>query len=67
MIINGHRIETIVQPDPSKLPWKELGIDLVIECTGNLNKEGASNAHIDAGAKVIISAAANGVDATVME
>ena len=67
MIINGHRIETIVQPDPSKLPWKELGIDLVIECTGNLTKEGASNAHIDAGAKkVIISAAANGVDATIV-
>lgn len=67
MVINGHRIETIVQPDPTKLPWKELGIDLVIECTGNLTKEGASNAHIDAGAKkVIISAAANGVDATIV-
>ena len=67
IIINGHRIVTVLEPDPTKLPWKELDIDLVIECTGALTKNDAANAHIISGAKkVIISAAANGVDATLV-
>lgn len=67
IVINGHRIQTILEPDPAKLPWKELGIDLVFECTGKLTKGNKSNTHLEAGAKkVIISAAAAESDVTIV-
>ena len=53
--------------DPSKLPWKDLNIDVVLECTGLFASKSASAKHIDAGAKkVLISAPAKDVDATVV-
>jgi len=57
MIISNQKIKTFSEKDPEKLPWKDLGVDVVLECTGVFtDKEGASK-HIKAGAKkVIISA-----------
>ena len=54
--------------DPRNLPWKKLGIDIVLECSGAFTSKEKSQAHIDAGAKkVIISAPSTGVDATIVQ
>ena len=68
LIINGDRIKVLRERDPSKLPWQELGIDIVHECTGLFASKSKALAHITAGAKkVIISApAGNDVDATIV-
>ena len=59
IIINGKPIKVYKESDPSKLPWKELNIDIVLECTGVFTSKEKCQAHIDAGAKkVIISAPA---------
>ena len=67
LIVNGMKIKTIKEPDPAKLPWKELGVDLVIESTGRFTDANAAKAHIEAGAKkVIISAPAKNNDVTIV-
>ncbi|MGO3733710.1 MAG: type I glyceraldehyde-3-phosphate dehydrogenase [Canibacter sp.] len=59
--VNGNDILVYSQTDPSKLPWNELNIDVVIESTGHFTEANAARAHIEAGAKkVIISAPAKG-------
>lgn len=61
IIINGEKIRIYAEQDPSKLPWKDLGIDVVFECTGFFTSKEKAMAHVDAGAKkVIISAPAKG-------
>ena len=68
MVVNGDRIKVLAERDPAKLPWGELGVEYVFECTGLFaNKEKASK-HLEGGAKkVIISAPAEGgVDATIV-
>lgn len=61
IIINGEKIRIYAESDPSKLPWKDLGIDVVFECTGFFTIKEKAMAHVDAGAKkVIISAPAKG-------
>jgi len=62
LVVNGKRIKLLNQrEDVSKLPWKEMKIDVVLECTGDLTKKGEAAAHLKAGArKVIISAPAKG-------
>lgn len=63
MTVNGNKIKMYHEPDASKLPWKELGVDIVLECTGFYTSQEKAQAHIDAGAKkVIISAPAKGAD-----
>jgi glyceraldehyde 3-phosphate dehydrogenase len=63
----GVHTKIIAEKDPAKLPWKELGVDIVLECTGLFTEREKANAHIAAGAKkVIISAPAKGQDATVV-
>jgi len=67
LFVNGDSIKLLQQRDPSKLPWGELNIDLVLECTGLFTKREQSQAHIDAGAsKVIVSAPGTSLDATIV-
>lgn len=67
MTVNGHKIKAVAEPDPTKLPWKELGVDLVVESTGRFTEAEKAKAHIAAGAKkVIISAPAKGQDLTIV-
>ena len=65
--VAGHKIMAYAERDPSKLPWGELGADVVIESTGFFTDATKAKAHIDAGAKkVIISAPAKNEDITVV-
>ncbi|MFT7490913.1 MAG: glyceraldehyde 3-phosphate dehydrogenase [Pseudohongiellaceae bacterium] len=67
MFINDIKIQVYNQRDPKNLPWAELGIDLVMECTGFFTHADKARAHIDAGAKkVIISAPGTDVDKTIV-
>ena len=61
IIVRGKKIRILSEKDPKNLPWKEMGIDVVFECTGFFTNKDAAYAHIEAGAKkVIISAPAKG-------
>lgn len=61
LIVEGHKIQVLAQKDPAALPWKDLGVEIVIECTGLFVDPAKAKAHIDAGAKkVILSAPAKG-------
>jgi glyceraldehyde 3-phosphate dehydrogenase len=65
--LGGKAIKVIAEKDPAKLPWKELGVDVVLECTGLFTDGPKAKAHIDAGAKkVIVSAPAKNHDVTVV-
>jgi glyceraldehyde 3-phosphate dehydrogenase len=68
LLVNGDRIRVCAQKDPAQLPWKDLGVDVVLECTGLFTSKAKASAHIAAGAKrVIISAPGDkDVDATVV-
>ena len=67
LIVNGDRIKVLAERDPSKLPWAELGVDVVMECTGFFSSREAASAHLSAGAKkVIISAPGKNVDNTIV-
>ncbi len=68
LVIGDDRIKVFAERNPADLPWGELGVDVVLECTGFFASKEKSQAHIDAGAKkVVISApAGNSVDATVV-
>ena len=64
----GHgKMKVTAERDPAKLPWKELGVEIALECTGIFTKREQAAKHIEAGAKrVLISAPADGVDLTVV-
>jgi glyceraldehyde 3-phosphate dehydrogenase len=67
LVVNGDRIEVRAERDPSKLPWGDLGVEVVFECTGLFRSKDTAGAHIAAGAKkVIISAPGQNVDNTVV-
>jgi glyceraldehyde 3-phosphate dehydrogenase (phosphorylating) len=68
MVVNGDRIKVLAERDPRKLPWKALGVDIVLECTGLFTSKAKASAHLEGGArKVIISApGGNDVDATIV-
>jgi glyceraldehyde 3-phosphate dehydrogenase len=66
-VVNGKKVKVTAIPDPTKLPWKELGVDLVFEGTGRFTKASEAKAHLDAGARwVLVTAPAKGVDATLV-
>ncbi|MDR1470916.1 MAG: type I glyceraldehyde-3-phosphate dehydrogenase [Synergistaceae bacterium] len=65
--VNGHRIKATAEADPAKLPWKDMGVDIVIESTGRFTDGAKARAHIEAGAKkVLISAPATNQDVTIV-
>jgi glyceraldehyde 3-phosphate dehydrogenase len=65
--VGDHAIQVLAVKDPKELPWKALGVDIVLECTGLFTEKAKAAAHLDAGAKkVLISAPAKGQDATIV-
>jgi len=65
--IDGDEIKVLAQKDPGTLPWKDLGVDIVLESTGRFTDASAARKHIDCGAKkVLISAPAKGEDITIV-
>jgi len=61
LVIDGTRIKYLSEPDPVKLPWRELGVDIVLECTGVFEDKESAGKHLEAGAKrVILSAPPKG-------
>lgn len=66
LVVDGRRITVLAERDPVRLPWAELGVDIVLESTGRFTSAKAARAHLDAGAKkVLVSAPSDGADATV--
>jgi glyceraldehyde 3-phosphate dehydrogenase len=68
MVVNGDRIRVVAQRDPAQLPWKDLGVDVVLECTGFFTTKEKASAHLRGGAKKVIISAPGGkdVDATIV-
>lgn len=62
LIVDGDRIKVCAERDPSKLPWRELGVDVVLECTGFFTTKEKASAHIAAGASKVIISAPGGKD-----
>ncbi|MCD6420316.1 MAG: type I glyceraldehyde-3-phosphate dehydrogenase [Synergistetes bacterium] len=67
IIVNGKKIRVFAEKDPANLPWKDLGVDIVIESTGRFTDGNLAKKHLEAGAKkVIISAPAKNEDITIV-
>jgi len=65
--VGNGKIKVTAERDPTKLPWKQLGVDIALECTGIFTAKEKASAHLAAGAKrVLISAPADGADATIV-
>ena len=67
LIVNGKRIQIVSDRNPANLPWKEMGVDIVIEATGKFNERSGAALHLEAGAKkVILTAPGKNEDITVV-
>jgi glyceraldehyde 3-phosphate dehydrogenase len=67
IIVDGHKIQVVSEPKPEKLPWKDLGVEMVLESTGRFRSREDATKHLTAGAKkVVISAPASKPDATIV-
>jgi glyceraldehyde 3-phosphate dehydrogenase len=67
IVIDGDELKVLAQKDPGQLPWKDLGVDIVLESTGRFTDASAARKHIECGAKkVLISAPAKGEDITIV-
>ncbi|MFE2540348.1 type I glyceraldehyde-3-phosphate dehydrogenase [Actinacidiphila glaucinigra] len=66
LVVDGRRIKVLAEREPAKLPWAELGVDVVLESTGRFTSAEAARAHLTAGAKrVLVSAPSDGADVTL--
>ena len=67
IVVGGYKIKSLSERDPSKLPWKQLKIDVVMECTGLFTSADKARIHLDNGAKrVLVSAPSDGADKTIV-
>ena len=68
LMVNGHPIRVLCEPDPTRLPWRELDIDLVLECSGSFRDRATAERHLAAGAGRLLFShpAGNDVDATIV-
>jgi glyceraldehyde 3-phosphate dehydrogenase len=68
MVVDGQRIQVLAERDPAKLPWKSLGVDMVLECTGLFTSKSKAAKHLEAGARKVLISAPGGedVDATIV-
>jgi glyceraldehyde 3-phosphate dehydrogenase len=67
MTVDGHKIKVFAERDPKKLPWGDLGIDVLMECTGIFSDRDKAAVHLEQGAKkVLVSAPSSGADATIV-
>jgi len=67
IIVGEHKLQALSIPEPEDLPWRELGVDVVVESTGRFEERDKAKAHLDAGAhSVVISAVANDADVTLV-
>src|SRR5690554_5830215 len=64
---DGQNVAVLSEASPEKLPWREMGVDIVMECTGRFTKRDQAAQHLEAGAKrVLVSAPCSGADLTVV-
>ncbi len=68
IVVNGDRMKVLAERDPAKLPWQELGVDVVLECTGLFRSKEKAGAHLTAGARKVVLSAPGGsdIDATIV-